>query len=86
MPIFCVLRVRIVISVSGGGGTWGCGCTLASDFGVGGGGWSPGLALFAVSFYTIMEESCVSVLDVGVAGVCVCVCGQLPLPGEAGGE
>ena len=62
----------------------GCSCGPASDFSVGGGGHSLGLALVAVSFSAMMGESCLFGLDVGLAGVCVC--GQLSLPGEAGGE
>ena len=84
VPIFCVLRVRIVISVIGEGCAGGCGCAPASHFSVGGGGRSLGPALVVVSFSPMMKDSCVSCLDVGLAGVCVC--GQLSLPGEAGGE
>ncbi len=38
VPIFCVLRVRIVISVIGRGSDGGYGRSPASDDGVGGGG------------------------------------------------
>jgi hypothetical protein len=57
VPIFCVLRVRTVISVVGGGGAGGCGCAPASDFSVGGGGRLLGLALVAVSFAPMMGEA-----------------------------
>jgi len=84
VPIFCALRVRIVISVIGGGCAGGCGCAPASHFSVGGGGRSLGPALVVVSISSMMRESCVSSLDEGLVGVCVC--GQLSLLDEAGGE
>jgi hypothetical protein len=84
VPIFCVLRVRIVISVIGGGGAGGCGCVPSTDCSVGGGERSLGLVLVVVSFSPLMGESCVSVMDVGLAGGSVY--GQLSWPGEAGGE
>ena len=62
----------------------GCGCAPASDFSVGGGGRSLGLALVAVSFSPMMRESCVFGLDVGLAGGGVC--SPLFRPGEAEGE
>ena len=78
-PIFCVLRVRIVISVIGGGGDWGCGCAPSSDCSVGGGGRFLGrLSLVAVSFSPMLGESCVSGLVAGLAGSGVC--GKLSLP------
>ena len=64
----------------GGGG----GCAPASDFGIGRGVWFLGLAHVAVSVSSVMGESCVSVLDLGLAGDGMC--GQLSRLGDAGGE
>ena len=59
----------------------GCGCSPASDFSVGGGVWFLGPALVVVSFSPMMRKSCVSSLDVGLAGRGVC--GKLSFTGEA---
>jgi len=84
-PIFFVLRVRIFISVIGGGGDGGCGWAPVSDCNVGGGGRSLGrLSLVSVSFSPMLGEPYVSGLVVGLAGRGMC--GKLPLLGEAEGD
>jgi len=68
VPVFCVLRVKIVISVIGGGGAGGCGCVPSTECSVGGGVRSMGLVPVVGSFSPLMGESCVSGMDVGLAG------------------
>ena len=65
-----MLRVRILISVIGGGSGGGCGCAPAPDFGVGGGVWFLGLAIVALSIFSVTGEFCVCVCWArGILGV-----------------
>jgi hypothetical protein len=80
-----VLRVRIVISVVGGGIVGVCGCDAGTKFGEKGGELSRGwLALVAVYSLLVLRGVCASRPSVGLVGRGVC--GKLSRLSEARGS